>query len=377
MVSDIIPVMNNKVVRPKEAEASVARYSIRNSLNAIASLRIQRAMIPERYTLQNLVKAARDPSEIVGEIERLKNIPVKHLHERLGKRLFTSKYGEGIDFMERDWDTLVLLDACRYDIFERHNDIEGDLTRVISRGSHSREFIAGNFNGRQFHDTVYITANPFADTMLEDDVFHKVIKTYGSRYTLNDGLVQAHPKRVTRILRENYEQFADKRLIVHFMQPHTPYLGPTADEIRSRLSANGIHIGDGSESDEGDTTVRSILKAAQHGYVSDADLRQCYVENLELVLEYVEELFTTMDGKSVLSSDHGELLGDPTSPLPTHRKYSHGPNLYFPETRAVPWLEVESGPRRDVTADPPLRSDHVSDESVTEQLKALGYQESG
>jgi len=32
----------------------------------------------------------------------------------------------GIEVMAADWDTLVVLDACRYDLFTEINDIEGE-----------------------------------------------------------------------------------------------------------------------------------------------------------------------------------------------------------------------------------------------------------
>lgn len=77
--------------------------------------------------------------------------------------------------MQADWDTLVILDACRYDMFEEINETEGELEHRYSRGSCTPDFIRENFPEGEFHDTVYVTANPmycgpkFKNTILRSD----------------------------------------------------------------------------------------------------------------------------------------------------------------------------------------------------------------
>jgi hypothetical protein len=51
--------------------------------------------------------------------------------------------------MEQDWDVLIILDACRYDIFSETVDIDGELTAINSRGSHSEEFCTAHFESRK------------------------------------------------------------------------------------------------------------------------------------------------------------------------------------------------------------------------------------
>jgi hypothetical protein len=109
----------------------------------------------------------------------------------------------------------------------------------------------------------------------------------------------------------------------------------------------------------------------------DVDLsvaQQAYRENLELVLDDVARLFDIFDGKIVLTSDHGEMLGERGGLLPT-RKYGHPPSIPAPKLREVPWFEHVSGPRRNVLAEEPIKSDpeDVADETVKERLQDLGY----
>jgi hypothetical protein len=76
-----------------------------------------------------------------------------------GLRESTSKVGEfyakrtqtfdGINVLEEDWDNLVILDACRYDLFKQVNDISGDLQKRQSQASMTAEFLNRNFAGKR------------------------------------------------------------------------------------------------------------------------------------------------------------------------------------------------------------------------------------
>jgi len=82
--------------------------------------------------------------------------------------------------MGEDWDNLFILDACRYDMFADRIDLAGSLESRISLGSSSEEFMERNFVGEQFHDTVYINANPFIPRLnLDEDTFHAVVDCLG------------------------------------------------------------------------------------------------------------------------------------------------------------------------------------------------------
>ena len=64
--------------------------------------------------------------------------------------------------MEEDWDTFIVLDACRADFFEEVADFSwfDSYTSRVSLGSHSSEWTRKNFAEREFPDTVYVSANP-------------------------------------------------------------------------------------------------------------------------------------------------------------------------------------------------------------------------
>jgi hypothetical protein len=104
----------------------------------------------------------------------------------------------------------------------------------------------------------------------------------------------------------------------------------------------------------------------------DRELYAAYVENLVRVLEYVEGLLDVLEGKTVLTADHGQMIGERSTPIPM-KEYGHPPGIYTPELVEVPWLVIDSGRRREITAgDISVRST-VAQAVVDQRLRDLGY----
>lgn len=154
------------------------------------------------------------------------------------------------------------------------------------------------------------------------------------------------------------------------MQPHDPPLGATADEVRKNISLGGTS---GSEeksySSNEDEQIR-IMAAVAEGKVDSRVARQAYRETIEIVLDEVELLLRELDGRTVVSSDHGEMFGE-YYPL-LGELYEHYRHPRTPELCEVPWLVVD-GERREITNEPPDKSDSKNDVNVEDQLAALGY----
>ncbi|WP_193790388.1 hypothetical protein [Natronobacterium lacisalsi] len=301
-----------------------------------------------------------------------------YLHHAITNLAFRLRYGEGTDVMAKDWDNLLLLDACRYDIFSDENNIDGDLQSVISHGSSSLEFIEGNFANEDLHDTVYVTANTYYD-VLDDDVFHAVITCFDH---WDEELMTVPPGGVVETALKAHEQYPQKRLIIHFMQPHAPYIGEKGRELRERLSRQINITGmtleraqkdSRTETENSPRTVQTIEAPTVDGLdVSDTEIREAYTENLNVVLSHVKELLPQLTGKTVISADHGELLGERVFPL-YRKRYEHPTYLHVPELCIVPWLVIEGDERKYVNPEPPERYDSMRQEELDEKLEALGY----
>lgn len=254
-----------------------------------------------------------------------------------------------LDVMNEDWDTLLIIDACRYDYFEQESELPGTLESRHSPASMSYGFMQESFIGRQFHDTVYVTANPFA-AELPDDTFHDVVSLVDEYYENQAGTVS--PDTMRKKTLEAHSDYPDKRIIAHFMQPHEPFLSPFGQEISKdlRWAGNQYHL----------SKCQSI-----------DDLQQAYRENVDLVLTEIRELIQEIDGKIVISADHGEMLGERLYPIPI-RGFEHPESIYTEELLKVPWLIIKQD-RRTITSESPTSSGEIASEAAKERLKKLGY----
>lgn len=308
------------------------------------------------FTIKNVRRALNNPRLIRREVHRLCSLPFNHGFGYYVDR----KNAESIDMMEEDWDNLLILDACRSDYFEDQHGFSGNSTRVVSPGKMSWEFMQQTFLDRQFHDTIYITSNPFA-TRLPDDTFFK------TEYLIqqwDDEIGTINPEDVAAAAMEAHRDYPKKRLIIHFMQPHRPYLGPIAEELRERVDLKGYrNQGEGLQ----------IWGAVKEGEVAIQEVRGAYSESLDIVLDVVKGLLKQIDGKSVITADHGEMLGERVFPF-TSRVWGHSEGFSTPTLRRVPWLEVPAESRRDIKESDSIKTgEDLNKETVNERLAALGY----
>lgn len=275
-------------------------------------------------------------------------------HRRLGTWPYNRR---GFDVFEADWDTLVLLDACRYDAFAAHADgFDGRTEARTSRAASTSEFVGANFSGRALHDVVYVSANPWY-MKLRDDIGASVHAYYDVH---NEPEERPHVDQMyltTEAALEAAEAHPNKRLLVHYAPPHHPLFGPTAEAHLPSIEAQ-LEMGFYERIRRGDIQV-------------DRDvLRRAYDETLAAVCEEARTVVEAVDGKTVISADHGEMLGERAWPVPV-RYYGHVPGLYTDELVTVPWHVCPFDERRAVEAEPPASRTPTAD--VDEQLRNLGY----
>lgn len=276
-------------------------------------------------------------------------------------RIFRDHNPNGVDIFDEDWDMLVILDACRYDSLEATDELPGRLESRISRGSATHEFLTANLQGRDLTDTVYVTATPqvhrFADEL--NVTFFDTIEIWRDEenvWTAPDGRMGVLPETTAEHAESAAEKYPNKRILVHFTQPHTPYLDPPTDELKT----------DGN-------VFRKTIKGEIA--VSKVEFREAYRRNLERTLPHVSDLMDSVEGKTVVTADHGELLGERGFPVPL-RMWSHPHGIYMDELVRVPWLVHQNGNRRNIIAEQPVHErPDVEWDVVKGRLQNLGYQE--
>jgi hypothetical protein len=240
---------------------------------------------------------------------------------------------------KKDWDILIILDACRYDMFLRqfHTYFDGSITRLESPASWTGAWLLKTFNNVDMKDTIYISANPFInqkniETPFDSSNFHKVIEVWDYSY---------HPEEVTNQALVSIPMNKKKKFILHYMPPHEPYFLYENEKFaisKSKYPSIRKLLFE-VISDEIIWEIRrkfNFLPETNMGAIWNKYGRQGIVDayefNLELVLKEVKRILQTFkDKKIVITADHGERLGE-------RKRYSHGGMRDRWVTR-VPWFE--------------------------------------
>ncbi|PTD94183.1 hypothetical protein C9439_03810 [archaeon SCG-AAA382B04] len=277
---------------------------------------------------------------------------------------------------ERDWDILIILDACRYDVFLSIYEefLKGDLTRVKSPAAATEPWLNSVFENN-YSDTIYVSGNPHVSQIGKKNfrkIFFKVEDVWDYGWEKINGIPTVPPQNISQKLIENLVKFPEKKIIAHYMQPHAPYvgneklaLGGSQQWLRKRAKEEGIlgilnsKIPKKAKNIIGSSLLgkaidRIGIKMSKNEWNKDPigmkdaidryglnKVKRAYQENLKLVLNDVKsnlEKVLRFKEKVVISSDHGDLFGE--KGLYGHPKdsgYNQHPELYH-----VPWLEVEN-----------------------------------
>ncbi|MHA1284820.1 MAG: hypothetical protein ACTSQP_20145 [Promethearchaeota archaeon] len=253
------------------------------------------------------------------------------------------KKNNGFYLLNEKWDNLIILDACRYDSFKSFylkRKIKGTLKCKISRGSHTNTFLRENFKKDFYDDIVYITANPYVDLLLKDK-FHTIISVW------KDGWDEKYhtvlPETMHEYTINALFKYPNKRLIIHFMQPHYPYIGyklgkENLTRFREKMfKKKNVKMIKKRKNKH----LFSIYTEDFYGVISKEDHFKIYNKNLERAISVIENLIDFLPGRTIISSDHGESIGEFVHPLIPVRFYGHMVNLRLPILVKVPWLIIE------------------------------------
>lgn len=287
----------------------------------------------------------------------------------LNRKLHEINRPEGCSFMDEDWDNLIILDGCRYDLFEETSELDGTLVPKQSRGSATPEFLEANFGERDYNDTVYVTSNPMYRERGLEGTFHETIDVWDEHW--DEELRTVRPEKMVAETKKVYERYPDKRILSHFMQPHYPFIGDLGQTIGDHSGFEwSVRAARDTEATRDAPTVWQLLK---RGEASEEQVWRAYKENLELALPHVEELLDTFDERTVVTSDHGNMMGEYASPIPVPI-YGHPVGIHTEELVKIPWLVVPGETRKSIREESQSESatqDHSR--KVEERLADLGY----
>ncbi|WP_154018979.1 alkaline phosphatase family protein [Halococcus agarilyticus] len=293
----------------------------------------------------------------------------------------TSHRPIGRNIYDYDWDLIVVLDACRVDALREvagEYSFLGSVDRAPSLGSSSKEWLVNTFQDEyrdEISDTVYLTGNGWVDEALtpsvdfaswtvlngsvveSSDLVHRLIERpivpqddfdeVWMQPIRNVGGIEAFPAADLTEYAVQYGRVHDpERMIVHYMQPHEPYLHRAAN---------------GEEPTEIDKRPFELLR---RGHEKEP-VWNAYLDNLRYVLDHAEILLENYEADDVIiTADHGEMFGE-------HLLYGHAEGLPHPKLRTVPWVTTSGSDTG--TLDPDVDLDAESKAVVDDRLSALGY----
>jgi hypothetical protein len=153
------------------------------------------------------------------------------------------------------------------------------------------------------------------------------------------------------------------------MQPHYPFVPAETEADKKHLHQMDNKGGDPSGENIWNQKFNCELDLSQEKLLS------VYTDNLKYVLKYIEKLLTNNFGKIVVTGDHGNYIGEHASPIPI-KEWGHPRGMYDGPVIHIPWLEINTGNRRQITSDLTSKSSQdIQDDVVTERLQSLGYKE--
>lgn len=297
--------------------------------------------------------------------------------------LYTQKFRTlGTNIYQKEWDVAIILDACRIDAIHSLKDEYEFISSVGSYwsvGSTSKEWMINTFNQEytdEVSQTAIVTGNGWAEKIFQNS------PEWGKWTALNDSYWENHhiSKFVARniVSSTDFQSFVPvwddrfskannrapraeavtdaaitlarnndpSRMIIHYMQPHTPYFCDFEPE------------------EELPEINRNPLEKLKSGAKKE-DIWKMYIDNLRYVLDSVSSLLQNLDAENtIITSDHGELFGE-------LGLCGHVAGLPHPHLRKVPWIEAEA---TDTKTHVPNRDIYNSDKADLEQrLHDLGY----
>lgn len=259
----------------------------------------------------------------------------------------------GRNVFDYEWDVCIVLDACRYDLFEEViaeypglDGLEG-AERAWSLASATTQWAPRTFRGASddvLARTAYVTAQGQIDCDAAaglgtvDDVWE---------YTSTPTPPELVTERAITYVRDD----AYDRVVIHHELPHAPFphcYGKYDSEYGGEYGTQAVWAG------------------LRTGKFDRDEVWADYKIALERGLEEVERVVEDVEGTVLVTSDHGNLLGE-------YGFYGHPESMPLPPVRFVPWATVSGEGRREIDG---VSRAEASDGELTdleEHLEALGY----
>lgn len=235
----------------------------------------------------------------------------------------------------RDWDNIILFDACRFDFFEElyPEFFEGELRKVYNGGIVSTYYWFENIFTDVYDCCLYTPVpvvfaqkegTPWAEDESKNWKYPDGFRDMANHTHINwdDEIDAVTPEKINEAVRE-YETDASRKLI-RYLTPHLPHIGEYAVKYARK-------------SDEFSTISRRVKNAVNDGEITLEQLKKSYEENVRIAFQGAINLMNDLEGKTIITADHGDCLGNCGLFGHSNSDMENHDHMVY-----VPWFEVES-----------------------------------
>lgn len=286
---------------------------------------------------------------------------IRHFKVKALQFLDASIYtlGIGTSIYDRDWDVLIVLDACRVDLFEefapQHNVFEkfNSVSSIRSVASSTEVWLPRTFdNGPDelVANTHYVPPTAYAERMMNGDRLHDIDHVW--KYAESPEYGYTKIEAITDAGIEAIRKSDADRVVIHYTPPHAPFMH-CVGKYRSGPNNPG--------------SSQAVWWELRAGEFDCENVWEDYGKNLLRVLDEVETVIENSSGKVVITSDHGNGMGE-------WGVYGHPAWAINSEVRRVPWATATGESRRNYEIEGREKMS-TKTQTVEENLRALGYRE--
>lgn len=260
-----------------------------------------------------------------------------------------------INLLEEEWDILIILDACRYEVFEEvYKKIlkrKGELKKAKTFSTGTEDWMESNIRGRDCSDIIYVDPIIMFNKWLPDHNFFKVDEVWKYGWDYNYGTIL--PEQMTKSALKQIKDHPDKRIIIHYHQPHPPFIDQAFRDIGSSIATPELILNMMDEQAKNKThTVPHFIQGNMRRFLGAErawalliwlgiepldgmgkafkhfgmdGIMDAYKKNMILVLNNLNKILLNVNKKIIITSDHSFNYDRSTKAL---------------KKRYVPWLEM-------------------------------------
>lgn len=226
-----------------------------------------------------------------------------------------------------EWSTLIVLDSCRFDFFGRaleDTDLKGELRAVDSEARETRVWYKRHWSD-YYPSITLISSQPVP---WATDLKKKPKRNFFKAYNVDKNLVEMESKKdlwqEPQALFEAFDniEIETQKVMLHAVPPHQPFKTKAGRRFLRKLSVP-----------KNEAPEPNISKWARKN--SWRKIETLYLEEIKYVLKPIESNISELNSPIVITSDHGELIGE-------RGRYGHPRDENHPLQTIVPWFEVSS-----------------------------------